>query len=583
MSGGWFRSRTVRVGAALVLLLVVGTLALPFVIPVDQYRPLFVWAIESGTGRTVEIDALKLATVPNVRIQIVGFRMKNPAGFPAGDALSASSVDVGIALQSLLSRRLVITYVAPADLHVNILRDASGRTNFAAPVPSKSEAAKTAARGPGPAPFITLDRIGDMTLTQAAVSFADVVGNALPKASFTLSVVHGRIDAIDPQATNWAKQLHVVADLRDAHLAAALFAKPVVFRSGELTFQNGAARATFAAASGSVDVSGTAAFARLAPLSMTFSIAAPELDLATLAQLINVGAEQHGGPAGPNRLIAHGTLTTGKLTYAPLVATQLKGQLAVYTRAVHLDACTFSAYGGTVAGNMALEGAAGAPATISLRAHGLNVRSTFAALGFEAANVSGSLDAAFGIAVRLAADPAQSTTASGTFTVRNGSFPGLDVKSTLAQVARLASLNVPSGETHFQSFGGDLRIARERGYSNHLTLLASGIDGTGSGSFGFDQTLAYSGTAVLDALAPNGASASSSVLAAVQQMASGAVQRVLGAARVRVPFALHGTFDHPQFALAGTPQFVTAGGSSPQSAPALPAAAQEILKLIPGL
>jgi hypothetical protein len=61
------------------------------------------------------------------------------------------------------------------------------------------------------------------------------------------------------------------------------------------------------------------------------------------------------------------------------------------------------------------------------------------------------------------------------------------------------------------------------------------------------------------------------------------VQRVLGGARVRVPFALHGSFDHPQFTLAGTPQFVTAGGSSPQSAPALPAAAQEILKLIPGL
>lgn len=584
MGRAWFRSGPVRIAGGLIVVSLLGALALPFLIPVDRYRPLLVWAIASGTGRSVQIDALKLAIVPSVRIQVIGFRMKNPRGFPAGDALVASSVDVGIDPHALLSRQLDVTSIAPVDLQVNVLRDATGRTNFADPIPSKSAAAKAAASRPGGVPFFTVVHVGDVTLTHATVSLADVAGDAPPKSSFTLRVVHGRIGGIDPQALDWARRLTVVADLRDAQLATTLLAKPVTFRSGELTLRDGAARATFAASAGPVDVTGTAALVRLAPLSMTFALAAPELDLTNLAQLIDVGARGRTAASAPNRLVARGTIATDKLSFAPLEATRLRGRLEVYTRAVRLPSCTFSAYGGSVAGSLALDGAVGTPTTVKLAARGLNVQQTLAAIGLGTARVTGTLEAAFAISTLLARASAQNTTATGTFTVRNGSFPGMDFKSSLAQTARLANLNVPSGDTRFQSFGGDLRIARGRGYSEHLTLLATGMAGTGSGSFGFDRTVAYRGTAVLDALAPTTAGAGSPLIAAVQQLASTSVRQAIGGMRVRVPFTLNGTFDHPQFALAGTPQFVTAGGSTPQlQAQPLPPAVQQLLKLIPGL
>jgi hypothetical protein len=85
----------------------------------------------------------------------------------------------------------------------------------------------------------------------------------------------------------------------------------------------------------------------------------------------------------------------------------------------------------------------------------------------------------------------------------------MDFKSNLAQIAQLASINVPTGETRFSYFGGDLRIARERGYSNELRLLATGITGTARGSFGFDRSLNYNGTGVLDVQA-NGTSSTGS-------------------------------------------------------------------------
>jgi hypothetical protein len=226
---------------------------------------------------------------------------------------------------------------------------------------------------------------------------------------------------------------------------------------------------------------------------------------------------------------------------------------------VRLDDCTFTAYGGTVAGSLALQGVEGTPATVSLRASGLDVPRTLAALGIGGARVTGSLDGAFRIGAQLANAPERTATAAGTFTVHNGSL----------------------GATRFDAFGGDLRIAQRRGSSNRLTFHAAGVDGSGSGTFGFDRTIAYRGTADLDAQAASALE----VGVPIAQVAGPIIREALGGARVRVPFTLHGTFDRPQFALAGTPQLVTAAGAAPvvqiPTLPPLPPEAQELLKLIP--
>ncbi len=90
---------------------------------------------------------------------------------------------------------------------------------------------------------------------------------------------------------------------------------------------------------------------------------------------------------------------------------------------------------------------------------------------------------------------------AGTFAVRNGSFPGLDLKSTLAQMARALQLNVPAGPTRFRYFGGDLRISQQHVYSDSLRLVAEDLEGTAKGSVGFNKALDYMGTGTLKTLA----------------------------------------------------------------------------------
>jgi hypothetical protein len=563
----WFRSRSVRIAGAAVFLAACCAAIVPFLVPIDSYRPLLVWAVESATGRDVQIDALKLSLLPTVHITVVNFRMKNPPGFPAGDALTASSIDLGIAPQALLSRRLDITYIAPAGVKVNVLRNAAGGTNFATTAATTTPAQK-------PAPIFTLEHVGPVTLKDAEVTFADALGSVLPAPAFSLRGVSGTIGSIDPQAPDWAKKLSIVADLRGAQLALSNVTQPVDFHTGELTIKGGAARSTFSLSLGNVDLAGAAAFAHLDPLSISFAVSGPELDFKTLAAFLN-GA--HGGAipaAKARRLIAHGTVKIAKVIFAPLAASQLTGQLDLYTGSVRLNAWTVSAYGGTVRGNAELDGSAGAPLAVTAQAHGLNLPQVLAALGAGSENVTGALDTDFRLTTLLARNPQQALKTTGTFAVRDGSLPSIAFKG----------MTLPSADTRFSYFGGDLRIAGERGYSNQLTLQGSDIQATSHGSFGFDRNLQYSGTGIVNALTQATSLMGSPLLASLKPILANVLQQNIGSAQLSAPFTLRGTLEDPQFALSGTPQLIT-GGDTSQAAqlPANVPSIQDLVNLIPGI
>jgi hypothetical protein len=559
-----FSSRSVRLVAAAAFLAMLAVLVVPFLIPIDSYRPLLVWAIESATGRDVQIDTLKLALVPTVHITVVNFKMKNPAGFPAGDALVASSIDLGINPQALLSRRLDVTYIAPSGVKLNVLRNSAGRTNFSTTAPASAPAQR-------PAPIFTLDQIGAVSVKDAEITFGDALGKALPAPVFSLRGVSGTIGSIDPQASDWAKKLEIVADLRGAELTLSNLPTPIEFHTGKLTIKDEAARSTFSLSVGTIDLAGAAAFARLDPLLITFAVSGPELDFKTLTTFLN-GARGNAVPA--RRLLARGTVAIGKVVFAPLEASQLKGQLDLYTTAVRLNAWTVSAYGGTVRGNAQLNGSAGSPLAVTAQANGLNVGAVLGAMGSGSGGVTGTLTTNFRLTTLLTRDPEQSLKTTGTFVVRNGSFPSIAFKG----------VNLPAGDSRFSSLGGDLRIANERGYSNQVTLLGSEMQATSRGSFGFDQTLQYSGSAVVSPATQAASLTGSPLLAAVQPMLANVLQKDVGAARVSVPFTLRGTLNSPQFALAGTPRLITAQGSAQAlPLPGMPPSVQNLVNLIPGL
>jgi hypothetical protein len=234
----------------------------------------------------------------------------------------------------------------------------------------------------------------------------------------------------------------------------------------------------------------------------------------------------------------------------------MKGRLSVYSSAIHLDAYTLSAYGGTVQGAAALDySSASLPVTVTATVHGVNLERVVRTLSPQARKITGTLDAALRLATALGPDPRGALRGVGTFAVRAGSLPGLDLQGTLAHMARALQLAAPGGDTRFRYFGGDLRIERERVHSTSLRLDAEALEGTARGSFGFDKTLDYTGTTVLRTLT-SGTTPGGGPSPSPGQMLSTLLHGPAGATGARVPFSLRGTVDDPKFSLAGIPELI---------------------------
>lgn len=573
MATPWYRARWARLGGAILLFGVIGVAAIPFLVPVDRFRPLLVRLLADSTGRDVQIGVLRLYLAPAVHIHAGDLRLKNPQGFPQGDAIIVRSVDLGVAPRALLSRRLDVTYVAFRGVRLNLLQDPAGRTNFdLSPSSRGSPAGGTAAR-PGGGSLLTLDHVGTVSVAHVEItsSSLDARGQATP--SFSLRGVSGRIGAIDLRAPNWVGAFRVTVRLGGAQLTTPALAQPVRFSTGDIVIEGPTARAAFSVSLDRIRADVTATAASADPLPIRFTAAIPELDVARLQTLVRNAPPGSRGDSGVDRrtpprrqqLLAAGDLTVGRLIQPPFSATRLTSRLRVYTGAIHVTSYALATYGGTVQGAAAVDSsAAGSPAAITAKVSGVDLRQVTSALAPlpSPPKITGTLEAALKLSTAFGRDPMASLAGGGTFAVRNGSFPGLDVRSALAQLARALQLTVPAGPTRFSYFGGDLRISQERAYSSSLRLEAEGLDATGTGSVGFDKSLNYAGTGVLRT-APAGTPPQAGGISSAGQMLGALLPGTAGATGVQVPFSLRGTLDRPNFSLAGAPQFLHGSGSQP--------------------
>lgn len=555
----WHKSKRLRAGGMVLLLVLVAAVAIPFLVPADRFRPLLVRSIEGFTGRKVQIDALRLFLLPTVHLQAVNIRVKNPEGFPDGDVIVVKSVDLGIAPRALLSRRLVVTYITIKGVRANLLRDLAGRTNYDFGLLTPGSSGVTAP-GDG-ASFLSLDGIGAVTIRNVEVAFSNYARRRRQSTLlFTFSGLSARIQNIRLDAPEWTKSFELTSDLRRVTFSTPALTKPVLIQKGLFTITRGTGQGTMAATLEEIHVDGMLTVARFDPLSITFTATVPQLDLVRLGTLmVNVSGDGRDAEAAPaqHRLLARGDVRVGKILYAPLTADNMNGRLSVYTDTVKLDSYTLSFYGGTVQGAAAVDDlASGLPAMLTAKGRGINLAEMIRSVAPEARKITGTLDADLHIATAFGRDPRAPLTGAGTFAVRNGTLEGLDLKSNLAKMARVLQPDVPGGATRFTYFGGDVRIARQRVYSDSLRFEADGLEGTAVGSVGINKTLDYAGTGTLKALTAK-TSASRGASRSVGRMLSDVVRGAAVALGVRVPFLLGGTFDDPRFSLGRTtPQLI---------------------------
>ncbi len=123
-------SRFVRIVAIIIGVLIVLVLIVPFLIPVNQFRPTIEQKASAALGRKVEVGNLSLSLLSG-GIGADNLSISDDPKFSTSPFLTAKSVKVGVELMPLIfSKTLNVTDVSIDSPQVSLIRDARGQWNY---------------------------------------------------------------------------------------------------------------------------------------------------------------------------------------------------------------------------------------------------------------------------------------------------------------------------------------------------------------------------------------------------------------------------------------------------------------------
>jgi AsmA protein len=123
------KSKTMKIGGALLGLGLMAILALPYVVNVDSLRPQLESRLQSHLGREVHIGHLEFSLLAG-GARAEDLSIADDPTIRSGSFLRAKSLEVGISLFSIFSRSLRVTSLTIKEPELILAKSASGKWNF---------------------------------------------------------------------------------------------------------------------------------------------------------------------------------------------------------------------------------------------------------------------------------------------------------------------------------------------------------------------------------------------------------------------------------------------------------------------
>jgi uncharacterized protein involved in outer membrane biogenesis len=573
-------SRPLKIVLIVVAVFVVIGLAVPYLVDVDRYRPRIVAEVESRTGHKLEIGKIRARLIPSVGFTLEEVTLGPPKGFADVNLLTAETIKGSVALAPLLHGDVEVSSVTIVKPRVTLATDERGRANydFSTPGPAVQKSAKTPA-GSSSSAGIALDSV---TIRGAELSLVDVRGRRALPPSVKLSGLDVDLSSLDFSPggmKNWKGS----ASLSGVKLEMAGM-PPISFRSGDLKLENGGASGKCEADLGDVArVKGDISMPDFEKGVLNFNLATPMLDLDRLiaaapsGKSSGAGGDPPPGPsaAGMNELVAKGKIRADKLRWAPYEASGATADVRVYGDRVEMPV-TMSLYGGSLGITARLDRAPGQRFSANIQASQIDMEKLLSSDPSTRGKMTGHGELKLQVFGALGASLMNSLTGQGSFALRDGTLPGVQLSRALQdlmKVQNLLSFGQSGGgggsQTTFSSIQGDLAIRSARLYTERTHADTNLGSGDIRGSIGFDQTLDLSGTWLVNSGALSGAGAGPQPAAGgnpAQQILGGllgqATSRATGGP-LSVPFIVRGTLKDPKVTPGGVPTRV--GGTQQQS------------------
>ena len=187
--------------AALVVLVIVAALVIPFFVPTDTYKQQIAEQVKSATGRDLAIKGdIGFSLLPNIELKVNDVAFANAPGAASKDMATFKSLLVQLKLMPLLSGNVEVDSFVLVEPNINLEIDKSGKPNWEF---QPAEAAKPAEIGKAPTapakpagpptdPMATLAKLklGDIRLEKGRVTYADAKSGdkqALDNVNVTIS------------------------------------------------------------------------------------------------------------------------------------------------------------------------------------------------------------------------------------------------------------------------------------------------------------------------------------------------------------------------------------------------------------
>jgi AsmA protein len=506
---------------ALLLILVI----LPFLIPVNKFRPTIEQKASEALGRKVQLGNLSLSILGG-SLGIDDLSISDDPKFSSSPFLTAKKVKVGVELIPLIfSQQVNVTEITVIEPQVTMLKDPSGRWNFSS-IGGNSNAApaeKKPSSGGGSAQSVSIKELsledGQITLGNTNSQRRTVYKKVNLKASdvatsnnfpITFSMegpgggtmkIDGKVGPVDPKDAAFTPQ-DVKLTISNLNLASTGFLDPSLGLAGLVDMD-----ANLRSEGGKMATKGKL----------------------TLSKAVLV---QGGKPSGVPAIINFDTVYnlaagSGVLNPSTLNIGNAKSNLSG----------TYKSVGDDFVLDMKIDGQ-GLPAT--------DLESFLPALGVNLP--SGSKLTAGTLSTNLhVTGPTNKLVTDGTIGLYNGKLSGFDLGQKMSGVASLAGIKTGK-DLDIEKLTSNVHMSPTGLKAENLNLVVPTL-GTvvGGGTLDSGNNLNFNAVATVSSAMLSNAAGS------VGGAAGGSLGQVLGGGSsckdggIKVPFQIHGTASNPQF------------------------------------
>jgi uncharacterized protein involved in outer membrane biogenesis len=566
-----------------IILLLGGLLTLPFLVDLASYQDRYKPLIEEALNRKIELQGIRLTIWPRLGARVVGFTVMDDPAFSSNPFAALTSLDVGVKLLPLLSKRVEIEDITLREPLITVIKNKDGLTNLSTLGPrttSPSAPEKPDAQQGDPLQALALLAVDRLSIDGGTLTYRDLSAEAKPPyqiedLTVRLTSVHlGETPTVHLNATVLPYKVPVTLDGRFGPLTQALEIQGYDFLVGigkiaievKGALLGGKLNATVSAPSihstdlpvalpltKPVEVRDLHLVAH-APYPLKQGVQAMELaDVTDLSLKIQTGGSaldlkgsMLGGHAkvvmaSPSINMTDLPVDTGLKKPVELknfeFNADLKGQDA------RLSNLSFQLFNGDAKaqGGMSL-GSSSPPFNGQVRIHDLQVKPALEALNPDSKfSMSGTAAADIAVAGRGFSMPdlTKALEGPGHVEVKEGKLEGVNLTGEALALLKVAGVSLDEAKaTAFSTLETDFMI--KQGIVRIQRLLADSHDfqATGNGTVGFDRALNL-------AVNLNLTQGLSQKLAGSSAVAKVALKE----GRLRLPLLITGTVQNPSYAL----------------------------------